>query len=85
MNYSTLIETQCARSREMLRSGEKSTIKLRGGGLMMPATRLKELVDKYGYEIAGWTLQDSGTSGETATRAWRSTRSCESQADCNED
>jgi hypothetical protein len=58
MNHSTLIEAQCARSLEMLDSGEKSTIELRLGSQMMPSTRIKELVNKRGYHIAHLTLED---------------------------
>ena len=48
---STATEAQYERLLEMLRVGPKNTMELRRGGVMMPAARIKELNDKYGYYI----------------------------------
>ena len=42
----------------MTRTGEKSTIELRRGGVMMPAARIKEMNEKYGYVILRVALRD---------------------------
>ena len=55
---STATEAQYERSIIMLRTGEKSTIDLRKAGVMMPAARLKELKDRYGYNIVRVALRD---------------------------
>lgn len=52
------LEAQYARTLEMLRTGEKSTIELRRGGIMMPSVRVKELVEKRGYDITRVALRD---------------------------
>lgn len=54
---STSIEAQYERCLAMLRSGEKSTIELRRGGVMMPAARVKELT-KLDYNIVRVALRD---------------------------
>ena len=51
------IEAQYERCLSMLRSGEKSTIELRRGGVMMPAARVKELI-KLDYTIVRVALRD---------------------------
>ena len=48
---STANEAQYERIVSMTRTGEKSTIDLRRGGVMMPAARIKEMNEKRGYEI----------------------------------
>lgn len=48
---STSTEAQRERLIDMLRIGLKNTMELRRGGVMMPAARVKELKDKYGYCI----------------------------------
>lgn len=58
MTRSANIEAQYSRVLQMLRSGEKSTIDLRRGGVMMPAARIKELVEKRGYAIDRVALRD---------------------------
>jgi hypothetical protein len=55
---STATEAQYERSIVMLRTGEKSTIELRKAGVMMPAARIKELNDRYGYNIIRVALRD---------------------------
>lgn len=55
---STATEAQYERSIIMLRTGEKSTLDLRRAGVMMPAARLKELNDRYGYNIVRVALRD---------------------------
>lgn len=54
---STSIEAQYERCLAMLRAGEKSTIELRRGGVMMPAARVKELI-ALGYNIVRVALRD---------------------------
>ena len=54
---STSIEAQYERCLDMLRSGEKSTIELRRGGVMMPAARVKELIAK-GHHLKRIALRD---------------------------
>jgi len=58
MSKSAAIEAQYTRILEMLRTGEKSTIDLRKGGVMMPAARIKEMVEKRGYIITRVALRD---------------------------
>ena len=55
---STATEAQYARIVEMTRSGEKSTIELRRGGVMMPAARIKEMNEKRGYSIQRVALRN---------------------------
>ncbi len=54
---SSSIEAQYQRCLSMLRSGEKSTIELRRGGVMMPAARVKGLTE-LGYNIVRVALRD---------------------------
>jgi hypothetical protein len=49
---STATEAQYARVLQMLRLGRQNTMQLRRAGVMMPAARIKELNDKFGYTIA---------------------------------
>lgn len=58
MNNSANVEAEYKRRPEMLRTSEKSTIDLRRGGVMMPAARIKELVEMRGYDIARVALRD---------------------------
>lgn len=48
---STATEAQYERVLLMLRAGPKNTMELRRAGVMMPAARIKELNDRYGYII----------------------------------
>ena len=48
---STATEAQRARIVQMLRTGPKNTMELRRAGVMMPAARIKEMNDEYGYSI----------------------------------
>ena len=48
---STLTEAQYGRIVRMLRSSEKTTIDFRRAGIMAPASRIKELNDKFGFYI----------------------------------
>ena len=55
---STATEAQYERIVAMLRSGSKSTFDFRKVGIMSPASRIKELNDKYGYYIPTIDLRD---------------------------
>lgn len=55
---STATEAQYARIVIMTRTGEKSTIELRRGGVMMPAARIKEMNERLGYVIVRVALRD---------------------------
>ena len=55
---STSAEAQYARILDMTRTGEKSTIELRRGGVMMPAARIKEMNERLGYNIIRVALRD---------------------------
>ena len=48
---STATQAQYGRIIDMLRTGEKSTFDFRKAGIMVPATRIKELKDEHGYSI----------------------------------
>ena len=48
---STATEAQRERIVQMLRTGPKNTMELRRAGVMMPAARIKEMNDEYGYSI----------------------------------
>jgi hypothetical protein len=48
---STAIEAQYDRTLRLLRIGKQSTLALRKAGVLMPAARIKELKDVYGYDI----------------------------------
>ena len=48
---STATHAQYQRVLCLLRSGKKSTIEFRKAGIMSPASRIKELNDRYGYNI----------------------------------
>ena len=50
-NKSTSTAAQYQRIIQMLRPDRKNTMQLRRAGVMMPAARIKELNDKFGYEI----------------------------------
>ena len=55
---STATEAQYERILNMLRTGPRSTIELRKGGVMMPAARIKELNDRHSYTIPRIELRD---------------------------
>lgn len=55
---STATYAQYERVVHMLKTGEKSTIALRRGGVMMPAARIKEMNDRHGYVIRRVDLRD---------------------------
>lgn len=55
---STATHVQYERIKLMLKTGEKSTIALRRGGVMMPAARIKEMNDRHGYVIRRVDLRD---------------------------
>lgn len=55
---STATEAQYERIVQMTRSGEKSTIDLRLGGVMMPSVRIKEMNERHGYSIERVALRD---------------------------
>ena len=55
---STSAKAQYERIVTLTRTGEKSTIDLRRGGVMMPAARIKEMNDKLGYNIIRVALRD---------------------------
>ena len=55
---STATEAQYERILTMTRTGEKSTIELRSGGVMMPAARIKEMNEKLGFNIVRVALRD---------------------------
>jgi len=55
---STLTEAQYSRIVRMLRSSKKTTIDFRRAGIMVPASRIKELNDKHGYYIATVAQRD---------------------------
>lgn len=48
---STATAAQYGRLLRLLRSGKRSTLALRKAGILMPAARIKELKDRYGYDI----------------------------------
>lgn len=48
---STATAAQYARVLQLLRIGKRSTIELRKHGVIAPAARIKELKDRYGYDI----------------------------------
>ena len=48
----TVTHAQYARLIPMLRQRPHNTMELRRAGVMMPAARIKELNDRYGYSIA---------------------------------
>ena len=48
---STATFAQYARIITMLRQGERSTIELRRAGVIHPAMRIKELNEKFGFQI----------------------------------
>lgn len=48
---STAIEAQYERLLQLLRLRPHNTMELRRAGIMMPAARVKELNDRYGYSI----------------------------------
>lgn len=49
---STAIEAQYERLLDMLNLRDHNTMEFRRAGIMMPAARIKELNDRYGYSIA---------------------------------
>lgn len=55
---STANHAQYERTERMLSTGQKSTIDLRRGGVMMPAARIKEMNDRLGYVIRRVDLRD---------------------------
>ena len=55
---STAAYAQYERIVFMTRTGEKSTIELRRGGVMMPAARIKEMNERLGYNIIRVALRD---------------------------
>lgn len=55
---STATHAQYERVEAMLSTGQKSTIELRRGGVMMPAARIKEMNDRHGYTINRVDLRD---------------------------
>jgi hypothetical protein len=55
-NKSTSTAAQYQRMIQMLRPGRKDTMQFRRAGIMMPAARIKELNDKFGYEIVRVSL-----------------------------
>ncbi|MDB5743067.1 MAG: hypothetical protein JWR68_1382 [Polaromonas sp.] len=71
---STSTEAQYERSIILLRTGEKSTIDLRRAGVMCPAARIKELNDRYGYNIVRVAAVIFGTNGVFVTNALLFTR-----------
>ena len=48
---STATAAQYCRVLQLLRIGKRSTLELRKAGVLMPAARIKELKDWYGYDI----------------------------------
>lgn len=55
---STATHAQYERVEAMLSTGQKSTIDLRRGGVMMPAARIKEMNERHGYVIQRVDLRD---------------------------
>jgi hypothetical protein len=55
---STATLAQYERIEGMLSTGDKSTIALRRGGVMMPAARIKEMNERHGYVIRRVDLRD---------------------------
>lgn len=55
---STATEAQYERIADMTRTGEKSTIDLRRGGVMAPAARIKEMNENRGFKIIRVALRD---------------------------
>lgn len=55
---STATYAQYERVKAMLSTGQKSTIDLRRGGVMMPAARIKEMNERHGYRIDRVDLRD---------------------------
>lgn len=51
-NKSTATAAQYDRALQLLRVSRKNTMELRRAGVMMPAARIKELNDRFGYSIA---------------------------------